>query len=84
MKSSPTATDMANGKIERWIAVRGYGFITPDDGGPNVFAHINSVTDDYEFDDLPVGARVKYEIGDGRKPGTIEAKNIRIIEEGSL
>jgi CspA family cold shock protein len=63
-----------------WNADRGFGFITPDSGGENTFAHIKQVSPDFEFDDLPKGTRVSYEIGESKKPGKVEAKNVRIIE----
>jgi CspA family cold shock protein len=69
---------MENGKIARWFD-KGFGFIEPASGGDNVFVHINDVADEYAFDDLPVGCTVTYEIGPGRKPGTTEAKNVRVV-----
>ena len=32
-----------SGRISRWEEARGFGFVTPDDGGPAVFLHIRAV-----------------------------------------
>lgn len=34
---------MAQGRITQWDDERGYGFITPEDGGPTVFLHISAL-----------------------------------------
>ncbi|MFH1517088.1 MAG: cold shock domain-containing protein, partial [Pseudomonadota bacterium] len=31
------------GRLVEWFPDRGFGFIAPDDGGPNVFLHIKSL-----------------------------------------
>lgn len=33
------------GKITTWKDEQGYGFITPDNGGPQVFVHIKAFLD---------------------------------------
>ncbi len=34
---------MAKGKIKWFDAAKGYGFIKPDDGGPDIFLHLSKV-----------------------------------------
>jgi cold shock protein len=52
-----------SGKVVRFDDVRGYGFITPDAGGEDVFLHAN----DLEMDKRQArsGARVTFEIEEG-------------------
>ena len=35
---------MLTGKIVRWDEERGFGFIAPDDGGEQVFVHLNQIS----------------------------------------
>lgn len=53
------------GKVVRFDEVRGYGFITPDAGGEDVFLHAN----DLELDKRHArsGARVSFEIEEGER-----------------
>ncbi len=52
---------MATGKIKRWIGDRGFGFIKNDDGGDDVFLHINKVDPD-DRSSLIEGAEVAFDI----------------------
>lgn len=71
---------METGKILSWLP-RGFGFISADLGGANVFVHINDIDPGYPYEDVPVGTRVSYEIGPGKKPGKFQAVNVKILEE---
>jgi cold shock protein len=51
------------GKVIRFDAVRGYGFISPDVGGEDVFLHVNDL--EFEKPLARAGARVSFEILDG-------------------
>ncbi|MGW5411218.1 cold-shock protein [Actinomadura geliboluensis] len=53
------------GKIARFDEVRGYGFITPDEGGPDVFVHVNDLNDDKTL--IATGTSVEYELIDGER-----------------
>ncbi|MBE1877078.1 cold shock domain-containing protein [Myceligenerans sp. TRM 65318] len=54
---------MVQGRVIRYDEVRGYGFVAPDEGGDDVFLHVN----DLEFDKrrLVVGAVVEFDTEDG-------------------
>ena len=71
---------MATGKIKNWIGNRGFGFIADDDGGPDVFLHINEVPQgDREF--LTEGTVVNFEIR--KTPKGSAAYNVSLQEASS-
>lgn len=52
------------GILRTWVDAKGFGFIAPTGGGPEVFVHISSLPRDRT---RPVaGERVSYELGAGR------------------
>jgi cold shock CspA family protein len=51
------------GRIVRFDDVRGYGFISPDIGGDDVFLHANDLELEREL--VRPGARVSFEVEDG-------------------
>ena len=55
---------------------KGFGFIAPADGGPDVFVHISAV-EKAGFSSLAEGAKVSYELVTGRN-GKSSAENLRI------
>jgi CspA family cold shock protein len=62
------------GRIKTWND-RGFGFITPDDGGSAVFVHVSEILG---FDP-EIGDRVEYDLGlspRNNKPTAIEVKVI--------
>ena len=61
------------GSLTKWNDDRGFGFITPTQGGPEMFAHISAFPRDGQRPRL--GERVTFEIGTG-KDGKQQAKNI--------
>lgn len=52
---------MATGSVKWFSPAKGYGFITPEDGGPDCFVHFSSIQMD-GFRTLPPGTRVQYEL----------------------
>jgi cold shock protein len=50
---------MPTGKVRFYNADRGFGFITPDRGGENIFFHIKSCADGIE--ELSEGQCVRFE-----------------------
>jgi len=57
---------MATGTVKWFNASKGYGFISPNSGGDDVFAHFSSIEMD-GYKTLKEGQRVEFEIQDGPK-----------------
>jgi CspA family cold shock protein len=57
---------MPSGKVKWFNDLKGFGFIEPDEGGPDVFAHFSAIDMD-GFRTLKEGARVSYEVSQGPK-----------------
>ncbi len=52
---------MAQGTVKRFMTDRGYGFIAPDDGTPDVFFHQSAIEAD-GFRGLQDNQRVEYTV----------------------
>ena len=57
---------MAQGTVKRFMADKGYGFITPDDGTPDVFFHQSAIEAD-GYRSLQDNQRVEYTVTPGPK-----------------
>jgi len=57
---------LATGTVKWFDEKKGYGFITPDDGGKELFVHHSNIEGE-GFRSLQDGQKVEYEIGEGRK-----------------
>ncbi len=70
---------MPTGHVKFYKAEKGFGFITPDNGGPDLFVHISRCPDYLET--LQEGQPVTYDEQPSRKkPGALEAVNVRPSE----
>jgi CspA family cold shock protein len=65
---------MAVGTVKWFNADKGFGFITPDDGGADVFAHFSAISA-RGFRSLEENQRVEFEVTQGQKGP--QASNIR-------
>ena len=77
--SRPVPTgDAADGRgtVKFFNSGRGYGFITPDDGGKDLFVHFSVILNE-GFKTLDNGARVAFDVREGRNGH--EAFDVRVV-----
>jgi CspA family cold shock protein len=67
---------MASGTVKWFNGEKGFGFITPDGGGPDVFAHYSAISAN-GFRNLDENQRVEFDITQG--PKGPQAANIRAL-----
>ena len=67
---------MPQGTVKWFNDTKGYGFITPDDGSPDVFAHYSDIQVE-GFKTLSEGQKVEFEIMSS--PKGPRASNIRAV-----
>jgi CspA family cold shock protein len=66
---------MATGTVKWFNDAKGYGFITPDEGGKDVFVHHSAIAGD-GFKTLAENAKVEFEPAEGAKGP--EARNVTL------
>jgi CspA family cold shock protein len=66
---------MEKGTVKWFNTTKGYGFITPEAGGPDVFVHISAV-ERAGLRELRDGQAVSYELIADRKTGKSSAGNL--------
>lgn len=57
---------MINGTVKWFNESKGFGFITPEDGGKDVFVHFSAIVGD-GFRTLAEGQQVSFEVEQGPK-----------------
>jgi CspA family cold shock protein len=70
------------GTVKLFNESKGYGFIKPDAGGPDVSVHISAV-EEAGYTGLAEGAQVSYELVTGRS-GRGSAENLRSMPSGGM
>lgn len=66
---------MAAGTVKWFNDAKGFGFITPDGGGEDLFAHFSAIQSS-GFKSLAEGQRVSFDVTNG--PKGKQASNIRV------
>jgi cold shock protein len=64
---------MSTGKVKFFNDSKGFGFITPDDGGKDLFVHTTAIENGSLSDD----DKVEFEVGEGQKgPCAVQVRKI--------
>lgn len=66
---------MTTGVVKWFNNAKGFGFVSPDGGGEDIFAHFSAIEMD-GYKSLKQGQKVEFEITEG--PKGLFAKNIRL------
>lgn len=68
---------MNNGTVKWFNAQKGFGFLTNDNGGEDIFVHFSAI-DTNGFKSLEEGQRVTFDIEKDPKNNKTKAANVRI------
>jgi CspA family cold shock protein len=66
---------MATGTVKWFNSEKGFGFITQDDGGPDVFVHFSAISGD-GYRSLEENQKVEFETTRG--PKGLQASNVTL------
>lgn len=67
---------MTTGIVKWFNSTKGFGFIQPDNGGPDAFVHISAV-ERSGLGELVEGQRLSYDMERDRKSGKMSASNLQ-------
>lgn len=63
---------MQEGTVKFFNETKGFGFITPSNGGQDIFVHVSGL-----IDEIRENSKVTYEVQNGKKG--LNAVNVRVI-----
>lgn len=69
---------MPVGTVKWFNSTKGFGFIQPDNGGPDVFVHISAV-ERAGMGNLTEGQKISYEVQRDPKRGKSSAENLKSV-----
>jgi len=69
---------MANGTVKFFNGAKGFGFIQPDDGSPDVFVHISAV-ERSGLHNLNEGQKISFDLVADRRSGKQAADNLQAL-----
>jgi CspA family cold shock protein len=67
---------MATGTVKWFNGEKGFGFISQDGGGPDVFVHFTAITGS-GYRNLDQGQKVEFEVTEG--PKGLQAANVTAV-----
>ena len=70
---------MNKGTVKWFNAEKGYGFISNDDGGDDVFVHFSAIQSD-GYKTLTEGQKVTYDTETDSRNGKLRAANVIVVE----
>ncbi len=65
-KSKSVNSELIHGTVKWFDLVRGYGFVSPEDGSSDVFLHMNTLRE-AGYEQVPPGATIECVISEGEK-----------------
>lgn len=68
---------MASGTVKFFNEAKGFGFITPDDGGSDIFVHVSALNRS-GLNTLGTGDQVAYEVEQDRRSGKLTAIDVQV------
>ena len=67
------------GTLKKWNADRGFGFIAPDDGAPDIFVHVSALRSGR----VNEGDTLQFDIGKSERNGRTVATRVTVVARSS-